>query len=79
MGRKQYIRPTVVLSHGGLGLIPAVVAAAATGLASVASTAASVASVGAALAGGYMVGRVVKSMEIRPEETQLRALRKVHC
>lgn len=73
MNKKLYRRPAVISNSESLGFIPAALAA----LGAAASTSATAASIGAALAGGYVAGRVVKSMEARPTEPQLRALRKV--
>ena len=69
---KKYIKPQITdLMLQSKGIIPlAAIGAAAT-------AAASVASVGAALAGGYMIGRAVKSMKVRVDDFGVSYLERV--
>lgn len=62
--KKKYVKPSCNNAYNSIkNVIPAAVAAVATG---------------GALAGGYVVGRVVKAIEARPEDiTMTRSLRRV--
>lgn len=73
---KKYIKPQITdLMLQSNGIIPLAAIGAAVGAA--ASTAASVASVGAAMAGGYMIGRAVKSMKVRVDDLDVNYLERV--
>lgn len=69
---KKYIKPQIIdLMIKQKGIVPL----AAIGAAAVA--AADVLSVGAALAGGYAIGRAVKSMKIRVDDFGVNCLERV--
>ena len=72
MGKREYKKPGLLAPNNAVAVIPAALAAGAAAFAS------SAIAPGAALVGGYAVGRAVKSaMEVREDIMNLRTLKKV--